>query len=245
MGESTAVDLPAIDNLLADYQPFASDFQLEAFVLGSSGFFHMWGMYVQCLRELDSRHRSLREYGRQIEEKTAERVMATGPEAERLDDALAQLRVTREDCDREYGVIYERAVDLKSAIGEVTPARRAELDVDFWAHKHAYALGIALEGQQPPPASLWEVLPGFPPKYRRALLVLAQCPITTQRYLERMMDGEAPDVTLSFSDRYQTARTEALAIIGHQKKLTEQRQGAPQIPPGDTGYRLQSPSAVD
>lgn len=140
------MNLEGIRGLLADHQRYHSEFQISYFMIASNGL-TPYGMYKQCLRELDRRHSILCElYGERelLEMQLRERWW--NPWLRRLSIRLRvgharrmmqfrQLCENITDSERETEQLYEHAVDLKKHVGELTDERRRELDVEFWQAK--------------------------------------------------------------------------------------------------------------
>ena len=246
MGTSELVETSfSEEELLADFQPFASEFQMDAFVIGGSGYHHIWGMYKQALRELRIRRKNREEHVRLIEECQHKIPRTVEPvECSRLESQIEELTLTAADNDREWVFYYDKAKELKAQIGDLTDERRRELDLDFWAHKHAYTLGIAFESQHGPPDSFWEVLPGFPPDIRSALVEMARRPLVAHKYLEAFLSTEDLDCTLTFRDRFPAAVQSADTLI-QNKRLAEAEKRVRRLPVVDAGYRVQLPDEVE
>ena len=139
------------DQLLADFQEGATQFQMRQFNVIQTGV-TPWGQYVQAMRELKTRRDVLELLTlQQVEldlriakdchwpKRCRRRFVPFGRrehllrmtvyqrEGKALKDQLATTR--REEL--EYRAIV---TVLKEQIGEVTPERRHELDVDKWVH---------------------------------------------------------------------------------------------------------------
>jgi hypothetical protein len=239
----TSNDL-AVDDLLADYQPFASEFQMDAFIVAGNGYHHIWGMYQQCLRELRVRSRNCDEHDRLLRENLQEQKTTEGIEAERLASQFEELKLTARDNEREFDFYTKKARELKAVLGDITPELRREMELDFWAHKHAYSLGVALESRSGIAASFWESLPGFPVDIRRKLTVLARTPIVAQMYLDAFLDSDDQDCTRSFDTRFQAAVAAADEAMNKRRALAAE-QKVTTLPCGDAGYRILLPDEVD
>ena len=140
------MNMDGIRGLLADHQKYHSEFQLAYFMIASNGL-TPYGMYKQCLRELDRRHSVLCDHSGErelLEMQLRERWWS--PWLRRLSVRVRvahtrrmmqfrQLCESIKDCERETQQLYEHARDLKAQVGELTDERRRQLDVQFWQAK--------------------------------------------------------------------------------------------------------------
>jgi len=141
-----------MERLLADHQMFHSDFQISEFILNGDACGNVYGMYRQCLRELDKRKRVLRQLYIERERKMldlsdikAQSTMPMGKrvktlahlalDARELELQLEDLQAHIKDTEREFQNFFTYAIRLKEELGELTPARRDELDREMWAHR--------------------------------------------------------------------------------------------------------------
>ena len=184
-----------VDDMLADFQPYHSRFQIEQFILGAK---HStpWGTYKQTLRELHSRHDSLASAGVarellviDIEELSTKK---TGGEYDARRDAvrleamrksLAAADRNADDVRREYDVILARATELKAEIGDITDERRDQLEADFWYEKFRRdaMLDVVLTGRIG--RSTFELILSLPMEQRRRLVESLQKPPRILAYL--------------------------------------------------------------
>ena len=135
-----------------DLERAHSDFQIDNFIVAKNGAGTEWGRYKQALRELHKRWRGLKQL--ELDERrlavdvdeakkdlTLERTKDE-PDAyaiRRLEIDLLEHAMHAEDLtqgrgeqEREFGRFFAIASALKESIGEVTPAKRAAMERDFW-----------------------------------------------------------------------------------------------------------------
>jgi len=169
-----------IEGLLADHEKYHSDFQIENFIIGHG---HVWGQYKQALRELSARWEALRSEDDEIQaaeiEAQRERRKWALSGTGRLLKAIAVRRAERKvaglahrknETQRELAEFLRIAVALKRQIGELTIAKRRELESEMWLHKarRMAALDlISLGGLQRQTA---EFIASLPREMRRAVL---------------------------------------------------------------------------
>jgi len=138
-----------IMELLKDHQTGQDDIQLQCFVLGGRT---TWGTYKQALRELYKRVRGLREAQTSLDllrleigdkqdvisgkakPKSLSDVERSMVEIRQLYGRLEESERAIVDLKREAAIFYREARKLKDEIGEVTPERRTELDLEEWKH---------------------------------------------------------------------------------------------------------------
>jgi hypothetical protein len=117
------------DELLEDYRPFHSEFQIRHLILTRSGG-TIWGCYQQSLREISARWACLENDqvngSHHLEETSC-------PYADRL-KLILQNRVLK-DQRRELAVFLAYAILLKAVLGHVSDQRLAELDRELWVYR--------------------------------------------------------------------------------------------------------------
>jgi len=155
-----------LTELLADFQPFHSEFQMDAFITVQAGYNNPYGMYRQALRELSSRHATLRKVfftRRKLAVDLREkRVTASGKAIEpysppdefekiraeisvdEILDEMAAIERRLKDQEREFRHFFAQALHFKSLVGELTPERRIELDEEFWYERLRTRLAIEI-----------------------------------------------------------------------------------------------------
>lgn len=146
------MDFSELGNLFKDHQTGMSDFQDDYLVTAKAGG-TAYGQYKQALRETYRRFRGLREliYGDrgrkmldieidELQEKFDS--MEEGREKDKLEIKLKHRIMIREESDRaikdtyrEFMRFYQQASALKEKVGELTPQRRRELEIDMWRYK--------------------------------------------------------------------------------------------------------------
>jgi len=112
--------------LLDDHQGLHSSFQIRHFIIRRAGL-TAYGMYKQSLRELSSRWKALKGA-----------VAQHRADAREEEDALVAA-IERDDFDhrfadrvREFCEFYSLAAWLKDQVGELTPTKRDQLELEFW-----------------------------------------------------------------------------------------------------------------
>ncbi len=157
----------AIEQLLADQQECHSDFQIDWFVLNLSGE-TPFGAYIQCLRELSSRHAVLQGInGKPVWWRS---LWVWMTRRKPTSEQLAVSARHRADVQREYDRLLMHARRLKVELGELTPKRRAKLEWEMWYRRlkneaalDFYAFGALSRGTA-------ETMFKVPPEMRRAIL---------------------------------------------------------------------------
>lgn len=148
-----------LDALIDDHEIFHSDFQIGEFIINGDACGNVYGMYKQCLRELDKRKKALRDHYIQRrrnaikhEEISAE-IVAPMMERKKL---LASLELdlkeselsmldhqhTIKHTEREFQQFFTHASRLKEKLGKLTPERRAKLDREMWMHRCKYMIAM-------------------------------------------------------------------------------------------------------
>lgn len=136
-----------------DYRTRHSEFQIDNFIL-TKGNWTTWGMYRQCLREVDSRERTKCELEEQLELLELD-VSELESEGGAIDKRKAiELRGKRRgvgylkreiaENERELSRFREHEQRLKEIVGELTDERRSELEADHWATKTRLMAAIDL-----------------------------------------------------------------------------------------------------
>ncbi len=139
------------DHLLDDFVEGASPFQMRQFNVAQTGVTE-WGKYVQAMRELKTRRDVLDSLGLQqiaLDLQIAKechwlrrlrrRFTFFGQREHLLRMAGLRMEATDLDDRKVYTQREERefrsiTAILKESIGEITPERREQLDVDKWVH---------------------------------------------------------------------------------------------------------------
>lgn len=170
---------------LRDFRLYHSDFQIDTFIVNKAGNSHPWGMYMQCLRELDSRRKILRGFihkERELELDLSDALdeatmIAIFPRALRKKrraqirvDVLTfekeELRRQQSDCERELLRLAKHAKELRRRLGKITDERRRELDLSFWRHRIKQQIAIAYLTMGGPSPDLYELVPCLPDDIR-------------------------------------------------------------------------------
>jgi hypothetical protein len=115
-------------DLIEDFEPFHSPFQLENLVLARSGH-TLYGCYKQALREMAARIPSLLESCSRF---------ATGSfyENRAISDVCfttAQLdQIEVRDRIREFSLLCGYAIALREHLGDLPQGKKCELEIEFW-----------------------------------------------------------------------------------------------------------------
>lgn len=165
-----------LKELLDDHQTGHSEFQDDYFITIRAGG-TIYGQYKQALRELYRRFRGLRELvcsRAKLEIEIERERKKSGALDDGYEKALADVECTRKtllleeanrvikDTEREFGRFYSQACWLKDMVGELTPKRRKELEVELWEYrvKEMIVVDLVTKGRIGPTAyELLGVLP--------------------------------------------------------------------------------------
>ena len=150
-----------VEELLRDHQDSHSERQIDSFILGESGC-TTYGMYKQCLRELEARKDAMQE----VEDDIVTQRRELRQRARRLDATL----VNQMDTQREYDRFLMHARALKKKIGELTPEKRRALDDEMWVQKLTLMLALDVFTQGVPSYGTGETIFSCPPKMREAIV---------------------------------------------------------------------------
>lgn len=189
MDKNIEILIHSADNFLSDFQPFHSELQIENFIVSCGGDGHVWGMYIQCLREIDSRKKNIITMVHQIRKLdldiaeainsgpsgyliTRKRKLARARSLLLIDQITTEIRTVKQhlkDSLREFACFIRIANNLKEEIGTITESKRRELDFEYWKHRltRRAVVGSVSEGR--PPAELLEMFPNLDLPLRRAL----------------------------------------------------------------------------
>ncbi len=176
-----------IQELLQDHQRYHSNMQIDRAIVGHGGGPHPYGQYRQCLRELHSRFVNARRL--HLEQACLDAEIEDLQEAPESEGSKAKLQRARKralklleleetqsrlkDSCRELGRFLGLSLALKEQVGELTPRRRDELDLEAWREtlKLRAALDSLAGGR--PSRSTFEAIMLLPPAEKRGLL--AEC----------------------------------------------------------------------
>lgn len=140
-----------LHELLADYQPFHSELQMDRFIIMLSGGPTDFGRYKQALRELNKRYRGLKDTAAQIKEmqndideldhqsrqwwrgKFSRRRCQIKATQKRMQ--LEESQKTYRDTEREFVRFLSIADHLKNKIGDLSISRRQELEAQDWEQR--------------------------------------------------------------------------------------------------------------
>jgi hypothetical protein len=187
-----------LEDLLVDHRRFHSYLQIRNFIVQKAGG-TLYGMYHQCLRELAGRFERLRRnyedlalQGLKVEElQDKVRRGVSHPEIKRNDLTLDQQDITvrrwqielggaemdldsmgrvLRDAEEEFAHFYSIACELKKQVGELTDARRAQLDCEKWQHRLKTNVALAAITRQPLDKSTVEGIHSLDPKPREEVI---------------------------------------------------------------------------
>lgn len=168
------------EELLNDYEKYHSAFQIEHFIVGKQG--NTFGRYRQALRELHGRHHNVRDMFLRIEEL---RLRIAGLERWRWlpwgrglrRNRLARLRMELAEAEEsmshgkvEYEHFLEIARALKTELGGMPPARRRELEEDYWFARFRKMAAVSLMATGHVDPTLLDSILSLPPARRMRLL---------------------------------------------------------------------------
>lgn len=178
----------ALALLVSDHQYFHSELQMDHFITTRAGGCHPWGMYVQALRELESRHGAYhnlvlrrRRLALEIQELELEvsrwrftrrgRIRRRRARLELEEKQLGVRLIARmePDREREFRRFFAQALAIREVLGDLTPERKRELDEDMWHHRLRQVLAIDFYLEGAPGASIMSILPALPRRMREAL----------------------------------------------------------------------------
>ena len=201
-----------LKELLADCRNGHSDLQMDSFITYRTGEGHLYGMYQQSLRELNSRYISLKESFWDLdlleldlkgaEQKTKRSFLFGRCKRKRLKVELERLCFKKEcllrrlrETDREFRRFWAQAKALKKELGPIN-GRAQELDRDLWKHKIKFRMAVDLLREGRPSASLLELIPSLPKELREdAWRNLKNSKETTEWFQNLCFDGLAlPDL---------------------------------------------------
>jgi hypothetical protein len=162
-----------LSELLKDYEPLHSNFQLERLVLVRNGQ-TLYGCFKQVLRELAARIPVVLEACNRVICRIQQNDLAISESHQVY--RLVEIYIVRDQM-REFCILYNYAVALKYALGDLTPSRKSELECDYWIHhaKSAIARDFISEGRLTP-ATL-ELLHAFPNNMRSQVLQYVTNPL--------------------------------------------------------------------
>lgn len=167
-----------VEELLKDHQPFHSELQIDAFITAQAGGTR-YGQFKQALREIASRWAGLR--GRYVEREQLLGELKVLQSSDRMTDRDGQIELARKsiqldelersirDGEREFARFKQHGDALKKEIGELTPERRRELELEFWEHRLRTQIAVSLLSSGRVPATIIEMLPFLPDGPRDAI----------------------------------------------------------------------------
>ena len=170
-----------IKDLLADYQPKHSEFQIIHFIVGKAG--DNWAKYKQALREIKSRVealQNLKEDQLLLENPKKEMFPAIRKSTkvfrriakDRRDRQLASVNLEIEHTERELETLIKIAEPLKRHFGEVDRFKRKSLEANSWFNKarQMAALDMYINRGQLSERSM-EMILALPAKARAQIMV--------------------------------------------------------------------------
>lgn len=144
-----------IDELIADFRPFHTEFQIEHFIVGTEGPTE-WGRYKQALRELEGRTEGVRASVLLLERarlRLGRLIFWSWLPWRRSDrklnlveagDSIKSMELALADTKREQRAFFELARGLKDIIGDLTEEKRARLESDYWFERMRYQAMLEL-----------------------------------------------------------------------------------------------------
>lgn len=176
-----------VEELLHDHQDSHSKRQIDSFILGESGC-TTFGMYKQCLRELDARHETLQ--GMEDDIVTQQRELRQ--RARQLDATLKH----QADVQFEYDRFLMHARALKKQLGELTPKKREALDDEMWVQKLRLMLALDMVTQGSPSYGTAETIFSCPPEMRMAIITSIPDRDAAAKWLETAEAPHLPGATM-------------------------------------------------
>lgn len=180
------------DRLLLDFQCQHSDLQIDSFIINRSGYGHPWGMYIQVLRELNSRKSSweqisaqVKDYKFRLEENALERPgrwrakwskkadlkrRRLSLESDSIRTSIEVLNIKLSECKREWKRFLVAGNRLKKEIGVVTDVTRAVWDKKWIIHKLMYEIAISFIGTNKIPSDMVATISSLPADAREKLM---------------------------------------------------------------------------
>lgn len=166
----------AVEQLLADHRECHSDFQIDHFILGKSGG-TTYGMYNQCLRELDARHETLlgldHDLAAQREDIEHLGTAVTGAMQRDLRQRQRRLDRTsdsRANTQREYDRFLMHARAMKADLGELAPKKRESLEWELWLYRLKVMAALDFYTTGNLSRATAETIFAVPPEMRRKIL---------------------------------------------------------------------------
>lgn len=154
--------------MMADHQPFNSDWTIEADVL--KVFSAMpWQSYKQALRELASLRRTLRSYAANMaaQQNRVKQVNLSEPEKWDLLEQVRELTAAYKDAARMFRRHLRHARRLKTMIGDVDAKRRYQLDLEVAVNDVVRAAVVDRLGRGTVQPETWDRLSRLPDDARR------------------------------------------------------------------------------
>ena len=204
------IDRQRLELLLEDNRRGHSDFQLDRFITMRSGAYTPWGMYLQAVRELETRWDNVRGTYLFLEEEALriELLRASVPffpltRKQRIRRRIAQLAVEQAelglegrkqnlpDLEREMLRFFAQADALRDHLpDDLTYAVKARLDEDLWYTKIKATLAADFIRTGCPGVGFYEFLPSLPRRIREQLMVDEKNPGATVEWLRHLNSHE-------------------------------------------------------
>jgi hypothetical protein len=163
--------------LLDDFEPLHSSFQLDQFIVLSNGV-TAYGCYKQALREIASRVAILNDHKTPVECLKQKETQSSANNCWRNFDFEQS---HKNALWNELMYLIERAVSLKQEIGCLTPIRRAQLERELWIHRAKKAVAVDYLAQGRLTHSTVELIWAIPVEDRQEIL---QCVADSSRQSE-------------------------------------------------------------
>lgn len=200
--------------LLADHQTGHSELQIDSFILAESGC-TAYGMYVQCLRELDSRQDTLE--GMKDDIATQQKELR-----ERELRLTATLKLQR-DVQREHDRFLMHARALKAQVGELTTERRAALDDQMWIARITLNLAIEVFTNGIPSAGTLATILSLPKDMQTQILATIPNQKEATAWLQARPTHELPQAITTDAAALAQASTTCILPNGVSRKLPRTR----------------------
>lgn len=168
--EMTDDERAELDRLTADVRKYHSEFQIDNFII-SKGNFTEWGMYVQVLRELETRREA-----QELAEIEIERLESKSRSAKCQFDrreAIVRLRGMRRSYDeraREIRRFMSIARPLANRFVGMSEEDRAEFEQQEWIERIKFRLGVEMALVGRPSGETVEMIVSLPTEDRLRIL---------------------------------------------------------------------------
>lgn len=209
--------LQSVDAYLLDHQHYHSEFQIDCFITHRGGDHHPWGMFVQCLRELHARRKTLTDSeiafdNNEIEIEESEWKMSKRAWSRKAKFAkrvealrLKKLLIARSSFAKQF---YETKRELTRFLDQIrvlrkqlrvetiTPEKRLEFDRDYWLHRLKLRICVSIMTSNVVPADIFEMIPGLHLQVRQPLIEFIGIIQTREAAMQHLTSLASPESAL-------------------------------------------------